>query len=176
MPMWTHNKYSRRLKHLSLRMPPCIPFFINNYQFVPRCTIFLSLHVLCAMLGVSRSVLFLLSFALFPVVTSQTLAYSFEWERYMLRLNQNSSQDLHAFSFSCELFFFFSQLLLCLVVVLQFYRAFLLPQVELSIGCMFYLVREFACCTEFCVLTRKQVVEVAILFAVVTSNSFEVLT
>src|ERR1041384_4849899 len=38
---------------------PCIPFFINNHQFVPRCTIFLSLHVLCAMLGASRSLIFL---------------------------------------------------------------------------------------------------------------------
>src|SRR3954464_5203076 len=41
---------------------------------------------------------------------------------------------------------------------------------------MFYLVREFACCTEFCVLTIKYVVKVVILFEVVTCNSFEVLT
>src|SRR4051812_10661165 len=74
MPMCTPNKYSRRLKRLSLGMPPCIPFFINNYQFVPRCTIFLSLHALCAMLGSSRSLLFLVSFALFVVVTSYTPA------------------------------------------------------------------------------------------------------
>src|SRR3954464_5811382 len=59
MPMCTPNKYSRGLKRLSLGMPPCIPFFINNYQFVPHCTIFLSLHRLCAMLGASRSLLFL---------------------------------------------------------------------------------------------------------------------
>src|SRR3954466_12698555 len=59
MPMCTPNKYSRRLKRLSLGMPPCIPLFINNYQFVPRSTIFLSLHALCAMLGASRSLLFL---------------------------------------------------------------------------------------------------------------------
>src|SRR3954469_21721770 len=65
MPMCTPNKYSRRLKRLSLGMPPCIPFFINNYQFVPRCTIFLSLHALCAILGASRSLLLLVSFALF---------------------------------------------------------------------------------------------------------------
>src|SRR3954467_15401364 len=51
MPMCTPNKYSRRLKRLSLGMPPCIPFFINNYRYVPHCTIFLSLHALCAMLG-----------------------------------------------------------------------------------------------------------------------------
>src|SRR4051812_42977878 len=67
MPMCTPNKYSRRHKRLSLGMPPCIPFFINNYQFIPRCTIFLSLHVLCAMLGVSHSLLFLVSLALFGV-------------------------------------------------------------------------------------------------------------
>src|SRR3954466_13351474 len=62
MPVCTPNKYSRRLKRLSLGMPPCIPFFINNYQFVPRFTIFLSLHALCAMLGASRSLLFLVCF------------------------------------------------------------------------------------------------------------------
>src|ERR1041384_2574707 len=38
---------------------PCIPFFINNHQFVPRSTIFLSLHALCVMLGASCSLLFL---------------------------------------------------------------------------------------------------------------------
>src|SRR3954467_9595771 len=62
MPMCTPNKYSRRLKLLSLGMSPSIPFFINNYQFVPRRTIFLSLHVLCATLGASRSLLFLVCF------------------------------------------------------------------------------------------------------------------
>src|SRR3954462_3479462 len=77
MPTCTPNKYSRRLKRLSLGMPPCIPFFINNHQFVPRCTIFLSLHMLCAMLGPSRSLLFLVCLALFAIVTSQTPTYSF---------------------------------------------------------------------------------------------------
>src|SRR3954469_23857957 len=70
----TPDKYSRRLKRLSLGMPPCIPFFIKNYQFIPRSTIFLSLHALCAMLGASRSLLFLVYFALFAVVTSYTPA------------------------------------------------------------------------------------------------------
>ena len=55
----TPKKYSRRLKRLTLGMPPCIHFFINNHQFVPRCTIFLSLHALCAMLGASPSLVFL---------------------------------------------------------------------------------------------------------------------
>src|SRR3954464_8751496 len=67
MPMCTPSKYSRRLKRLSLGMPPNIPFFINNYQSIPRCTIFLSLHALCAMLGASRSLLFLVSLGLFAV-------------------------------------------------------------------------------------------------------------
>src|ERR1041385_5896417 len=68
MPPCIPNKYSRRLKRLSLGMPPCIPFFINNYQLVPRCTIFLSLHALCAILGASCSLLsFQFSLALFAV-------------------------------------------------------------------------------------------------------------
>src|SRR3954462_12119207 len=87
MPTCTPNKYSKRLKRLSLGMPLCIPFFINNHQFVPRCTIFLSLHMLCAMLGASRSLLFLVCFAFFVVVTSQTPTYSFVWERNTLDLN-----------------------------------------------------------------------------------------
>src|SRR4051812_36430555 len=66
-PMCTPTKYSRRLKRLSLGMPPCITFFINNYPFVPRYTIFLSLHALCVMLGAYRSLLFLVSFALLVV-------------------------------------------------------------------------------------------------------------
>ena len=53
MPKCTPNKYSRRLKRLSLGMPRGIPFFINNYRSVPRCTMFLSFHALCALLGAS---------------------------------------------------------------------------------------------------------------------------
>ena len=62
MPRCTPNKYSRRLKRLSSGMPLCIPF-IKNYQFVSSCTIFLSLHALWAMLGASRSLLFLVCFS-----------------------------------------------------------------------------------------------------------------
>src|ERR1041385_345216 len=63
MPPYTPKKYPSTLKHLNLGMPPCIPLSINNYQFVLRSTIFLSLHALCAMLGASCS-LFLFSFSL----------------------------------------------------------------------------------------------------------------
>ena len=128
MPMCTPNKYSRRLKCLSLGMPPCIPFFINNYQFVPRCTIFLSLHALCAMLGASRSLLFLVSFDLFAVLTSQNPAFFCVGEKHApLKLE-------HLIGFAClflccEMFFIFSQLLPCLVLVLQsFFQSFYLFQ------------------------------------------------
>src|SRR3954470_2639376 len=68
MPPFTSKKYSRRLKRLSLGMPPCISFSINNYQFVFRFTIFLSLHALCAMLGASCYLFpFLFYFALLAI-------------------------------------------------------------------------------------------------------------
>src|SRR4051812_18867718 len=98
MTMCTPNKYSRRLKRLSLGMPPCILFFINNYQFVPRCTIFLLLHALCAMLGASRSLLFLFSFSFFSVVTSYTLALFCVGEKHApLKLE-------HLIGFACLFF------------------------------------------------------------------------
>ena len=52
------KKYLRRFKRLILGMPPCIPFSIYNHQFVHLHAIFLSLHMLCAMLGASRYLLF----------------------------------------------------------------------------------------------------------------------
>ena len=52
------KKYSRKLKRPNLGMPPCIPFSINNHQFVYLHAIFLSLHMICAMLGASHSLLF----------------------------------------------------------------------------------------------------------------------
>src|SRR3954470_8093100 len=103
----TPNKYSRRLKRLSSGCPPCIPFFINNYQFVPRCTIFLSLHALCAMLGASRSLLFLVSLVLFSVHNKLDPAFFCVGEKHApLKL-----EYLIGFSclfLSCELFFIFS--------------------------------------------------------------------
>ena len=46
MPPCTSKKYPRRLKRLSLGIPLCIPFSIDNYQFVLRFPMFLSLHAL----------------------------------------------------------------------------------------------------------------------------------
>ena len=54
MPPCTTNKYSRILKRLSSGIPPCIPFFINNHQFVPRCTIiFIASCIMCFAWSVS---------------------------------------------------------------------------------------------------------------------------
>ena len=68
MPPAPSRNIQGRLKRLSLGMPPCIPFFINNHQFVLLHTIFLLPHMLCALLGASCSLLFsfvLLSLDLF---------------------------------------------------------------------------------------------------------------
>ena len=66
MPPCTPKKYSRRLKRLSLGKPPCIPFSINDHQFVLLHTIFLSLHVLCAILG-APCIYFLVCFILIAI-------------------------------------------------------------------------------------------------------------
>src|SRR3954468_6244742 len=66
MPRCIPKKYSRRLKRLSLGMPLCTPFSINDHQFVLLHTIFLSLHVLCAICG--ASCIYLIVCLLFLVV------------------------------------------------------------------------------------------------------------
>src|SRR3954471_12418698 len=62
MPPSTPNNIQGDSSIYAWGCPRCIPFFINNHQFVPRSTIFLSLHALCAMLGASRSLLFQVCF------------------------------------------------------------------------------------------------------------------
>ena len=98
----TPKKYSRRLKRLSLGMPPCIPSFINNYQFIFLSTIFLLLHMLCAMLGASCSLVF--SFVLFCllVITRRIIA-CFIWERDTLHFCIECS-CFHFYLFECSLF------------------------------------------------------------------------
>src|SRR3954462_14819098 len=91
LPMCTPNKYSRRLKHLCLGCPRASPSSstIISSSLVPLYFYHFMHCVLCLerlALYFSRFV-----FALFAVVTSQTPAYSFVWERYTLRLNLNSS-------------------------------------------------------------------------------------
>src|SRR4051812_17078454 len=83
---WNPQEMFKETQASRLGDAPMHPL-LHNHQFVPRCTIFLSLHALCAMLGASRSLLFLVCFALFAVVTSQTPTYSFVWERNTLHLN-----------------------------------------------------------------------------------------
>src|SRR3954471_19379242 len=89
MPPCTPKKYSRRLKRLSLGMPPCIPFSIKNHQFILLHTIFLSIHVLCAMLGASCICFSFFSFFLL-FITSWTPAY-IVWERNTLHFHLECS-------------------------------------------------------------------------------------
>ena len=85
MPPWHPPGHSRRLKHLSLGMPKASPlFFIDNHQVVSVETTFLSLYILCAILGAS----FYLTFSLFLFVCcSCTLSDPsyLVWERETLR-------------------------------------------------------------------------------------------
>src|SRR3954466_3133012 len=83
IPMCTPKKYSRRLKRLSLGMPPCIPFFINNHQFVPRCTIFITSCVMCCSWSVSLFN-FPRLFLLCLLVTTMSEPTTLDWERYTL--------------------------------------------------------------------------------------------
>ena len=147
-PPCTPKKYSRRLKRLSLGMPPCIPFSINNYQFVFRSTIFLSLHALCAMLGASCSQFpFFLSFLQLCLmfITSQNPAF-FVWERNTLHFNLEHNIEFSCLSLLC-MFLVFQQLLSCLALS---FHAYLFKELlfswllELSLVIMLMLLREFA--------------------------------
>ena len=53
MPHYTHKKYSSRLKHLSLGMPPLHPLLHQQLSGLSPSAIFLLLHMLCAELGAS---------------------------------------------------------------------------------------------------------------------------
>ena len=118
IPPCIPNKYSRRLKRLSLGMPPCIPFSINNYQFVPRSTIFVSLHALCAMLGASRSLVFSFLQLCLLFITSQNPAF-IVWERNTLHSTLEHNIGFHAYL--CCVFFIFSQLMSCLALSFHAY-------------------------------------------------------
>ena len=53
IPPWHHPGHSRRLKHLTLGMTKASPLFIDNHQVISVEAMFLSLHILCAILGAS---------------------------------------------------------------------------------------------------------------------------
>ena len=134
MPMCTPNKYSRRLTHLSLGMPPCIPFFINNYQFVPRCTIFLSLHVLCALLGASCSLGFSFLQLCLLFITSQNTTL-FVWERNTLHFNLEHIIGFSCLSFAmCVLYLFIAIVLLssCAFMFIYFQELLISLLLEIS--------------------------------------------
>src|SRR3954471_12582106 len=81
----TPNKYSRRLKHLSLGMPPMHPLLHQQSSVRPSLHyIFITSCVMCYAWSVSLFTFLGLFFALFAVVTSHTPTYYFVWERYTL--------------------------------------------------------------------------------------------
>ena len=53
MPRCTPKKYSRRLKRVSLGMPPLYPLLHQQLSGLSPSAIFLLLHMLCAELGAS---------------------------------------------------------------------------------------------------------------------------
>src|ERR1041385_5929757 len=109
MPPCNPKKYSRRLKRLSLGMPPCIPFSINNYQFASRFTIFLSLHALCAMLGVSRFLFpFLFSLDLLDVHNKLEPSFLCVGEKHAsLPKSRTQHRIFHAYlCYVCSLFIY----------------------------------------------------------------------
>ena len=126
----TPKKYSMRLKRLSLGMPLCIPFFINNYQYVLPSSIFLLPHMLCALLGAYHfSFKFCFVLFCFLVITSWILACLI-WERNTLHFFLECSQFSLLSFFECSIFI--SSLLPCLALVLHLYlvqRVGLLHQV-----------------------------------------------
>ncbi len=124
MPPCTPKKYSRRLKHLSLGMPPCIPFSINNHQFVLLHAIFLSLHMLCVMLGASCNFLFSLFQLCLLFITSWTLAY-IVWERNMLHSTLEHNIGFMLIFDVCSLSFHSCCHAQLLVFMLIFLRAFI---------------------------------------------------
>ena len=143
MPPCTPKKYSRRLKRLSLGMPPVHPLLHRHYQFVSRSTIFLSLHVLCAMLGASC---FQFPFCFLQLlITSRNSAF-FVWERNTLHFNLEHNIEFSCLSLLC-VFFIFQQLLSCLALS---FHAYLFKELlfswllELSLVIMLILLREFA--------------------------------
>src|SRR4051812_33530457 len=65
---WHPQQIIKETQASKLGDAPCIPFFINNYQFVLPTSIFLLLHMSCALLGASSSLVFnLFIFVLFVV-------------------------------------------------------------------------------------------------------------
>ena len=143
MPPCTPKKYSRRLKRLSLGMPPCIPFSINSISssFVPLYFY----HFMCYVLCLERLAFsFLFSF-LQLFIMSRNSAF-FMWERNTLHFYLEHNIEFSCLSLLC-VFFVFQQLLSCLALS---FHAYLFKELlfswllELSLFIMIILLREFA--------------------------------
>ena len=146
MPPCTPKKYSRRLKGLSLGMPPCIPFSINiiSSSFVPLYFYHFMCYVLCLeRLAFSFLFSFLQLCLLF--ITSWNSAF-FVWERNTLHFNLEHNIEFSCLSLLC-VFFVFQQLLSCSALS---FHAYLFKELlfswslELSLVIMLILLRELA--------------------------------
>ena len=139
MPPCTPKKYSRRLKRLSLGMPPCIPFSINiiSSSFVP---LYYN-HFMCYVLCLERLAFSFLQF----FITSRNSAF-FMWERNTLHFYLEHNIEFSCLSLLC-MFFVFQQLLSCPALS---FLAYLLKELlfswllELSLIIILTLLREFA--------------------------------
>ena len=157
IPKCTPNKYSRRLKRLSLGMPPMHPLLHQQSSVCPSLHyIFITSCVMCYAWSVS---LFTFQFALALLAGHIFWDIIIDWEKHApLKLEHLIGFSCLSFAMSCSLSF-----LSCCPVQLQCFSfllelLFCLRLNFLQVAC-FILFREFACCTEFCVLTRKQIVE-----------------
>ena len=149
------------------------PFFINNYQFVFLSTIFLLLHMLCALLGASCSLVFSFVLLCFLVITSWTLACLL-WERHTLHL---------FLEYSCASLIIVECSILvssccftCLALVFPFYLfKSCYQKLQDSLEFPSYLFRELVFVALVVVSCFEQVIQIAKLSLVISCNSFEVL-
>ena len=140
MPPCTPKKYSRRLKRLSLGMPPVPPLLHQHYQFVFRSAIFLSLHVLCAMLGASC---FQFSFQFF--ITSRNSAFLYVGEKHAPPLPRTLHRIFMSIYAMCVLCLLIATIVLCSQYSCLSFKELLFSWLlELSLITMLTLLREFA--------------------------------
>src|SRR3954465_9056306 len=108
MPISTPNKYTRRLKRLSLGMPPVHPLLHQQLSVRPSLHyIFITSCVMCYAWSVSLFTFLRFVFAFFAVVTSYTPSFFCVGEKHAL-LELERLIGFACLFLSCELFFFFS--------------------------------------------------------------------
>ena len=119
---------------------PVHPLLHQHYQFVFRSAIFLSLHVLCAMLGASC---FQFSFQFF--ITSQNSAFLYVGEKHAPLLPRTLHRIFMSIYDVCVLCLLIATIVLCSQYsCLSFQELLFSWLLELSLITMLTLLREFA--------------------------------